>query len=302
MSFVIKINIEKSSTVEESLSVSVVEENKDKKMFEDYDTLEDIDFQDEEQVKKGRLNIYQKILSAEQEYEETKKKLALLKHKCHTLHEELETFNLKVKTQPISQELDLSFVTISSSDVAVSNSSSLCDLQPTCEEILPSIPSQPLQIELLPSIKVKKIKLEEKSSQMPYQKDKSSASVLQTPSQKDKKMKIIEPQQSLTSSISQTPSQKRTKIQIQRKSLDEVLNNGDRLYLKMDNKLYAEWVDGELITQDGENSFKSLSQLLRHHAMTVLGKNSCGNAWTSYDLVREGTLNTEPLDPLFVIS
>lgn len=286
MSFVIKINIEKSSTVEESLSVSVVEENKDKKMIEDYDTLEDIDFQDEEQVKKGRLNIYQKILSAEQEYEETKKRLALLKHKCHTAHEELETFNLKVKTQPISQELDLSFVTISSSVVAAPNSSSLC------EELLPSIPSQPLEIELLPSIKVKKIKLEEKSS----------ASVPQTPSQKDKKIKIIEPQQSLTSSISQTPSQKRTKIQIQRKSLDEVLNNGDRLYLKMDNKLYAEWVDGELITQDGENSFKSLSQLLRYHVMTVLGKNSCGNAWTSYDLVREGTLNIEPLDPLFVIS
>ena len=298
MSFVIKINIEKSSSVEESFSVSVVEENKDKKMIEEYDTLEDINFQDEEQVKKGRLNIYQKILSAEQEYEETKKKLALLKHKCHTAHEELESFNLKVKTHPpISQKLDLSFVTISSSDVAVSNSSSLC------EDLLPSIPSQPLQIELLPSIKVKKIKLEEKSSQMPSQKDKkSTASVPQTPSQKDKKIKIIEPQQSLTSSISQTPSQKRTKIQIQRKSLDEVLNNGDRLYLKMDNKLYAEWVDGELITQDGENSFKSLSQLLRHHVMTVLGKNSCGNAWTSYDLVREGTLNTEPLDPLFVIS
>jgi hypothetical protein len=153
---------------------------------------------------------------------------------------------------------------------------------------------------------VKKIK-ERKSPpasvpQTPSQKENKSppASLPQMPSQKERKVKKIEPQ-SLTSSVSETPSQKRTKIQIQRKSLDEVLNNGDRLYLKMANTLYAEWVDGELITQDGEKSFKTLNQLLRYHVMTVLGKNSCGNGWTSYELVREGSIKTEPLDPLFVI-
>jgi hypothetical protein len=87
---------------------------------------------------------------------------------------------------------------------------------------------------------------------------------------------------------------------VPRRSLNEVLRNGDKLILTMDRALTAEWVDGKMISNGQE--FQTLNQMLRFHTLTCLGKNSCGSGWTSYRLQRAGTTELLMLDPLFVVS
>jgi hypothetical protein len=103
-----------------------------------------------------------------------------------------------------------------------------------------------------------------------------------------------------TKKVVQEGDKKQRGATLARRSLKEVLRNGDKLILTMDKAITAEWVDGKLISRQQE--FNTLNQMLRFHTMTLLGKNSCGSGWTSYRLQRAGTDELVMLDPLFVIS
>jgi hypothetical protein len=101
----------------------------------------------------------------------------------------------------------------------------------------------------------------------------------------------------VTESDDEEPTQSRRQRKI-RKELDEVLECGDKVCLRENKELYGMWNGSEFIAD--EEHFSSLNKLLRYHTMTIMGKNSCGNAWTSYILLRNGYTEYEELDDYFL--
>jgi hypothetical protein len=94
---------------------------------------------------------------------------------------------------------------------------------------------------------------------------------------------------------SKSASSRQRKI---RKEPEEVLECGDKVCLKEYKELYAVWNGTDFIADDQQ--FSTLNKVLRYHTMTIMGKNSCGNAWTCYVLLRNGSSEYEELDDYFL--
>lgn len=329
MSFVIKINIEKLLHDEESFSFSVVEENKSevKKRDDDYDTLSDIDFQDGVQVTKGRLKIYQKILSAEQEYEETKKRLTILKQNCQSAHEELDRYNSEVLSQSKSQSF--AFVTFPSSQselkqdsqskiIPETNSASVEPITQSGQELLCKEclnyyntgsccwRELPRPVETHPAVLIipqtipQSVKISQpKANLLAKQQSKASPVAAKQqdpawfhhliPALDSKKLTQSKPKGKDVPQVAQSAPSHTPKIQ--RKPFGEVMNVGDKLYFKKTD-LSGTW-NGSALLYEG-NEYLSLSKLMIAHK-TTLGITAAMNSWTSYKLQRKGTQKLEDL-------
>ena len=88
---VISYNKKKSEAKQISIQVEDLSEE------EVYEEEEEIDFCDEEQIERGRVKIYEKIVLAQRKIEEAKRALQQLTHECFVANEELEAFNTKVE-------------------------------------------------------------------------------------------------------------------------------------------------------------------------------------------------------------
>ena len=284
-----------------------------------YEEEEEIDFCDEEQIERGRVKIYEKIVLAQRKIEEAKRALQQLTHECFVANEELEAFNTKVEQNRV-RDLSEQHLVDAPNFIPLLHPKSISELLFYSDsddefEVLGSpnfvtspVPSPVLKLRCPSNHEDDDeiIAILEQAEDVPTVAliepltEKEGAIILSASD--DESCVSSDSSDSSLNSLNKSFSalsirQKKPRANIKRRGLGEVLEVGDKMIYKRDEKLTGTW-NGRALVFNGEEYFK-LSKLNRAH-QSRLGRVHSLNVWDYYSIQRKNGEVEKSLD-LFII-